>query len=191
VRIIMRFEDHPGRFSYHCHILDHEDHEMMRQFQTVHDPASCVLDGVCDPGEDCVSCPQDCAQASGAACGNGLCEIGDGEDCVSCPADCAGDQGGGAPFCCGDGAGIGPIANCGFDTDGFTLLDDRCTTGGSFCRIAARLPACCGDALCEGGEPLAGPDACGVDCVPLPEPAALWTLAAGVALLAALRRRRA
>jgi spore coat protein A len=32
VRIIAKFEDYAGRFAYHCHILDHEDHEMMRQF---------------------------------------------------------------------------------------------------------------------------------------------------------------
>jgi len=32
VRVIARFEDFPGLFAYHCHILEHEDHEMMRQF---------------------------------------------------------------------------------------------------------------------------------------------------------------
>ncbi len=31
-RVIARFERYPGLFSYHCHILEHEDHEMMRQF---------------------------------------------------------------------------------------------------------------------------------------------------------------
>jgi spore coat protein A len=35
LRVIARFEDYPGRFAYHCHILEHEDHEMMRQFQTI------------------------------------------------------------------------------------------------------------------------------------------------------------
>ncbi|HEX6290749.1 MAG TPA: multicopper oxidase domain-containing protein [Herpetosiphonaceae bacterium] len=34
-RIIMRFEDYTGFYPYHCHILEHEDHEMMRQFQVV------------------------------------------------------------------------------------------------------------------------------------------------------------
>jgi spore coat protein A len=33
VRVIARFERYTGRFSYHCHILEHEDHEMMRQFK--------------------------------------------------------------------------------------------------------------------------------------------------------------
>ncbi len=32
VRVIARFEDYDGTFVYHCHILEHEDHEMMRQF---------------------------------------------------------------------------------------------------------------------------------------------------------------
>jgi spore coat protein A len=32
-RVIMRFEDYPGLYPYHCHILEHEDHEMMRQFR--------------------------------------------------------------------------------------------------------------------------------------------------------------
>jgi spore coat protein A len=32
VRVIARFEDYEGLFPYHCHILEHEDHEMMRQF---------------------------------------------------------------------------------------------------------------------------------------------------------------
>jgi len=163
-RVIMRFEDYPGRFPYHCHLLDHEDHEMMRQFQATHDPAGCDGDGVCEVGEDCVSC-SDCGLVSGAFCGNGLCEIGDGEDCLSCATDCAGKQKGGArnQFCCGNGGGTNPILRCGYDTDGFTLLDDRCTTEGFFCRIAPRVTACCGDALCEGQETEAN---CAADCTP-------------------------
>jgi len=35
VRVIARFDDYLGRYAFHCHILEHEDHEMMRQFQTV------------------------------------------------------------------------------------------------------------------------------------------------------------
>ena len=190
VRVIAKFEDYAGRFAYHCHILDHEDHEMMRQYQAVHDSASCVPDGVCGPSEDCVSCPADCAQVSGALCGNGLCEIGDGEDCVSCPADCAGEQAGSPMFCCGDGDGVNPVTSCGLDTDGFTVLDDRCTTGGFYCRMHPRLSACCGDALCEGQESLTGPDECEVDCTPIPEPDRVTMLFAGIAALALLARRR-
>jgi cysteine-rich repeat protein len=35
LRVIVRFEDYKGKYAYHCHILEHEDHEMMRQFETV------------------------------------------------------------------------------------------------------------------------------------------------------------
>lgn len=34
-RVIARFEDYAGKYAYHCHILEHEDHEMMRQFWSV------------------------------------------------------------------------------------------------------------------------------------------------------------
>jgi spore coat protein A len=34
-RIIARFTDFAGKYPYHCHILEHEDHEMMRQFEVV------------------------------------------------------------------------------------------------------------------------------------------------------------
>jgi spore coat protein A len=33
-RVIARFEGWAGLYPYHCHILEHEDHEMMRQFET-------------------------------------------------------------------------------------------------------------------------------------------------------------
>jgi FtsP/CotA-like multicopper oxidase with cupredoxin domain len=29
VRVVVRFDDFPGQWMYHCHILDHEDHGMM------------------------------------------------------------------------------------------------------------------------------------------------------------------
>jgi spore coat protein A len=49
-RIITRFETYAGLYPYHCHILEHEDHEMMRQFRTV-----CRVDrnanGVIEPSD--------------------------------------------------------------------------------------------------------------------------------------------
>jgi spore coat protein A len=161
VKVIMDFTDYPGRFPDHCHILDHEDHEMMRQFQTTHDPGYCNNDGLCDPYEDCVSCPNDCAEVSGARCGNGLCEAGDGENCATCSADCAGKQTGSASkqFCCGyDDGQVTNSIGCGADAN-----DNRCidSSANLFCRVAPRLRACCGDALCEGME---GNAACFVDC---------------------------
>jgi spore coat protein A len=164
-RVIMDFEDYLGKFPFHCHILDHEDHEMMRQFQATNDPAHCVMNGVCDPGEDCESCGVDCARVSGALCGNGLCEGGDGENCVTCPGDCAGKQQGsvGNQFCCGfnDGQVTNPIA-CGDDVN-----DGRCidATDKLFCRVDPRVMACCGDKLCEGQET---GGTCAVDCAPVP-----------------------
>ncbi|HEX9767021.1 MAG TPA: cell wall-binding repeat-containing protein [Nitriliruptorales bacterium] len=35
VDVAMRFEDHIGRFVYHCHNLEHEDRDMMAQFRVV------------------------------------------------------------------------------------------------------------------------------------------------------------
>jgi spore coat protein A, manganese oxidase len=34
-RIIMSFGDFAGRYVWHCHILEHEDNEMMRPFEVV------------------------------------------------------------------------------------------------------------------------------------------------------------
>ena len=35
VDIVVRFNDFAGRFMYHCHILEHEDRDMMRPFVTM------------------------------------------------------------------------------------------------------------------------------------------------------------
>jgi putative cell wall-binding protein len=35
VTIAARFSGFPGRYVYHCHVLEHEDHDMMSQFQVV------------------------------------------------------------------------------------------------------------------------------------------------------------
>lgn len=37
-RVITRFDGYAGRYPYHCHIIEHEDHEMMRQFEVVLPP---------------------------------------------------------------------------------------------------------------------------------------------------------
>ncbi|MDX2115135.1 MAG: DNRLRE domain-containing protein [Planctomycetota bacterium] len=41
-RVIARFEGFAGRYAYHCHVLEHEDHEMMRQFEVLCDPPMIV-----------------------------------------------------------------------------------------------------------------------------------------------------
>jgi spore coat protein A len=48
LRVIAKFEGYKGKYAYHCHILEHEDSEMMRQFETV----SCG-DAAVDPTEEC------------------------------------------------------------------------------------------------------------------------------------------
>jgi spore coat protein A len=50
-RVITRFLDYPGLFPFHCHILEHEDHEMMRQFEVIGVPAWTDL-GLGLPGVD-------------------------------------------------------------------------------------------------------------------------------------------
>jgi spore coat protein A, manganese oxidase len=34
-RIIARFEGYPGRYVWHCHVLEHEDNEMMRPYEVI------------------------------------------------------------------------------------------------------------------------------------------------------------
>jgi hypothetical protein len=47
---------------------------------------TCDLDGACEPGEDCTSCPSDCPKAGLACCGDLACEAG--ETPCTCPLDC-------------------------------------------------------------------------------------------------------
>jgi spore coat protein A len=35
MRVIARFDDYTGKYPYHCHILEHEENEMMRQFEVI------------------------------------------------------------------------------------------------------------------------------------------------------------
>jgi spore coat protein A, manganese oxidase len=37
-RIIVPFEGYPGRYVWHCHILEHEDNEMMRPYEIISTP---------------------------------------------------------------------------------------------------------------------------------------------------------
>lgn len=47
-RVIARFEDYTGNYAYHCHILEHEDHQMMRQFRVTCLKGDTNLDGQVD-----------------------------------------------------------------------------------------------------------------------------------------------
>ncbi len=46
VRVIAHFEDFEGLYVWHCHILEHEDHEMMRRYEVVPGPELLVEQGV-------------------------------------------------------------------------------------------------------------------------------------------------
>ena len=120
--------------------------------------ANCNCDGFCDTaaGENCSTCPSDCASGttSGGGCGNGICEAGNGETCTSCPQDCNGITGGKPSnrYCCGANE------DCG---------DRRC---GDSCTVdpVASVEYCCGDGICNGPETW---QTCG-DCdEPAPTPA--------------------
>ena len=119
--------------------------------------AGCDDDGVCEFGEDCGNCPNDCASATNPVCGDGVCETADGEDCLTCPDDCSGVQNGtpGDRYCCGGGtAGQNPVG----------CSDPRCTALGKICEVDPVLVFCCGDGTCEGGETIVE---CARDCTPV------------------------
>jgi len=117
-------------------------------------PDPCDNDGVCEPGENCDNCANDCAQQviDPPVCGDGNCDVAEGEDCVSCSADCNGVQGGNPNnrYCCGDGDGTNPVG----------CTDARCTASGNTC-APPPLPYCCGDGECASGEDSC---LCAVDC---------------------------
>jgi hypothetical protein len=53
-------------------------------------------DGICDPAETCLACPDDCGPCP-PLCGDGVCDEGEGcascpGDCGSCPPDCGNDR---------------------------------------------------------------------------------------------------
>jgi len=43
LRVIARFDDYTGKYAYHCHILEQEDNEIMRQFEVVPEPGSSAM----------------------------------------------------------------------------------------------------------------------------------------------------
>lgn len=115
--------------------------------------SGCNHDGVCDIGEDCITCASDCLSIASVECGNAICETDSGEDCVSCPSDCRGRQNGNPQnrFCCGDGDGENAVS-CG---------DDRCHQGEVTCSDDPMTGACCGDLTCDLSEDACS---CAVDC---------------------------
>jgi len=110
--------------------------------------------GICDEGENCLSCAVDCISgvSGGFECGNGVCE--DGETCFTCPQDCMSGEAlsdskePGEGFCCYGGKknpGMGNAASCN---------DPRCSPPGKKCEIRDKPfeTYCCGDGVCNGEE---------------------------------------
>ncbi|MFW2387110.1 MAG: lysyl oxidase family protein [Polyangiales bacterium] len=110
VRVIAKFEDYTGKFAYHCHVIEHEDQEMMRQYQVVDSCGNGVLGPIeqCEVGDDTACpglCQGDCTCASPPVCGNGVRETG--EECDAADAStCSSGQ------CYGPGSSEGPECTC-------------------------------------------------------------------------------
>lgn len=129
------------------------------------DCGQCCGNTVCEPqyGEDCGTCEGDC----GACCGNGTCEAARGEDCGTCAADCG--------QCCGNG-----VCEPGRSETCSTCAADcgKCC-GNGLCEAnfgedcgtcAADCGQCCGNGLCESGRGetcSTCDDDCGI-CTPAP-----------------------
>ena len=180
VRVIARFANpldpaaptYIGLFPYHCHILEHEDHEMMRQFETQTTcgdgiaglPAEACDDGNAEAGDGCsATCQVE------DECQNGVDDDGDG--LVDYPAD---------PGCTSavDFLEKEPTRPCddGVDNDGDGRTDYRSDGSGDLgCRDPAWLredPQCQdglnndgragidfdGGASVNGGVPISTPD---------------------------------
>jgi hypothetical protein len=130
------------------------------------DPACLCGNGICDPGEDCHTCSEDCISKTGGkpstryCCGDEICESA--EDSINCAVDC------GAPAICTDGAcdpnedqcscpaDCGPPAatetNCtdgiDEDCDNYTDCDDADCIGNSVCDCLQKRAACSSDSEC-------------------------------------------
>jgi FtsP/CotA-like multicopper oxidase with cupredoxin domain len=120
VRVIARFENYTGLYPYHCHILEHEDHEMMRQFQTVATTPACS-DGLDNDGDGRID-------LADPGCGGSATDLG--EHAPTLPCDDGIDNDGDGWADSADPACIGPSsplenAQCqdGVNNDGQTGTD--------------------------------------------------------------------
>jgi cysteine-rich repeat protein len=203
LRVIARFESFAGRFPYHCHILEHEDNEMMRQFETVTSCGDGVL-GV--PAEECDDgngvADDGCSPACQIEdeCQNGVDDDGDGR--IDYPAD---------PGCssASDFLETSPSRVCddGLDNDGDGFVDVPDDPGCRSPTSALENPQCQdganndgqsgidfdGGASVNGGVPLDAADpqctAAWVNSEAPPPPAAGCGIGPELAVVLALLRR--
>jgi cysteine-rich repeat protein len=110
--------------------------------------------GVCDPGENCVNCPQDCGSV---CCGNGLCDTGENTD--NCPADCHPPCGNGT--CDTNETCTNCPADCGLCFCGNHTCDpnEDCSTCPGDCNCGPICP----DGTCDASETCSS---CPADCGP-------------------------
>jgi len=111
---------------------------------TCTDCPACDNDGLCESGEDCSNCPNDCI--IGGYCGDGICDPSK-ENCITCASDCLGKTNGrwDRQYCCGDGDTWYPFG-----------CDERCRENGLQCGEVT--PSCCGNGVKEGAEKCDGSD---------------------------------
>jgi len=136
------------------------------------DPACQCGNGVCDPGEDCHTCPDDCISRTvppkfAYCCGDGTCEGEENE--TNCAVDCGGGSYCGDETCdpgedqcnCPDDCGTPPST----ETSCTDEIDNDCDTDvdcdDSDCEGDPACPSC-GDGTCDPGEDQCNcPEDCG------------------------------
>lgn len=178
VRVIAAFADYTGNFAYHCHILEHEDHDMMRQFVTVTSCGDGVRgepDEACDDGAESATCDADCTLP---ACGDGvvnarageLCDDGTGTTPTDCTTECSVD------------AGVAVDSGATGEEDAAVAAADAATTPGD-----------ASDGAADGGARGAhSTDGCGCHVGPgTPHGAGPWAAVLCTLALPVARRRRA
>jgi hypothetical protein len=113
-------------------------------------------DNVCNNGETCLNCEQDCGRCD--TCGDGYCNYG--ETCNTCEEDCGSCPGCGDGYCSASEDCLICEEDCGeCDTcgDGVCSADEDCLLCQEDCGICDD----CGDGYCTGEESC---DTCSSDC---------------------------
>ncbi len=131
-------------------------------------------DGLCELGEDCETCPEDCGECPPPpVCGDGFCEPG--ESCDTCPADCGECGGDCAHNPCDAGEPLDPL--CSDCVNDVCAVDEFCCneTWDSVC-VGLAEEVCgldcgggpaCGDGVCDIDEDC---ETCPADCGECPPP---------------------